>query len=533
MDERLQEQLLAEIATLKNRVHELETLHQADKARFDAFMQYSPIVAFIKDAEGRMLYINERFIEVFGFDKVDWYGKTDHDLWPTDTADTLRKNDIAVLAGGHPVQIEECLTLPDGVHHWLAIKFPFTDARGNIYLGGTAVDITEMKTMQRSLQEAREQAESATKAKSRFLANMSHEIRTPMNGILGASQLLQELPLPADVARYVGVIHRSAQSLRVLLDDILDLSKIEAGKLIMESAPFNLRWLVNDIHELFRPQAQSKNIGFVLDTSGLEQEWLVGDANRIRQILSNLASNAIKFTYRGKVEIRCSSKVTSDGAGDRARVDIEVVDSGIGIAESSLDHMFEDFFQVDPSIARTFGGTGLGLAISRRLSQLMSGTLECQSVQGQGSTFSLHLELPTYAAPEDSTSDKARTRRNYAKRALLVEDNRANRIVTERMLDQLGLRTDTAETGLEALDKVSRNAYDIVLMDLHMPVMDGLEATRRIRRMPGRKGVPIVAVTANAMKETVEHCLSAGMNGYVAKPMSLPALVQELDRWLH
>jgi two-component system, sensor histidine kinase len=531
MNERPYQELLAEIAALKTRVHELETLHQMDQARFDAFMQYGPVLTFIKDAEGRLLYINERFIEVFGFHGVDWYGKTDDELWPFETARKLREQDLAVLAGGRPIQVEEPMVRPDGIHHWLWMRFPFTDAQGTRYLGGTAVEITEMKAMQRSMQQARELAESSAQAKSRFLANMSHEIRTPMNGILGASQLLQELPLRADVARYVGIIHRSAKGLRVLLDDILDLSKIEAGQLVIESVPFNLRRLVQDVHELFRPLAQGKGIGFVLRTDALTQEWLVGDPNRIRQILVNLASNAIKFTQRGKVELQCSS--TLDPSGQCARVDLQVIDSGIGIPAASLPHMFQDFFQVDPSIARTFGGTGLGLAICRRLSLLMNGTLECQSVPGQGSRFSLRLDLPGYAAPEDGIPDAAGTERNYEKRALLVEDNRINRLITERLLDQLGLRTDTAETGLEAVDKVKQNTYDIVLMDLHLPIMDGLEATRRIRCMPGRKAVPIVAVTANAMKETVEHCMSAGMNGYVAKPMSLPALVQELDRWLH
>jgi PAS domain S-box-containing protein len=530
MDERPYQELLAEIAALQARVHELETLHQTDQARFDAFVQHSPIVALIKDAGGRLLYINERFIEVFGFQEVTWYGKTDDELWPRDIARKLREQDSAVLAGSRPIQVEESMARPDGVHHWLWMRFPFTDARGTRYLGATAVEITDMKAVQRSAQQACELAESSAQAKSRFLANMSHEIRTPMNGILGASQLLQELPLRTDVARYVGIIHRSAQGLRVLLDDILDLSKIEAGKLVIETVPFNLRRLVQDVHELFRPQAQARGIGFVLRADALQQEWLVGDPHRIRQILTNLASNAIKFTHRGKVEIRCSSAL--DPGGQRARVCLQVIDSGIGIPEASLPHMFQDFFQVDPSIARTFGGTGLGLAICRRLSLLMNGTLECQSVPCQGSTFSLRLDLPGYAAPEDAIPDAVHTGRNYEKRALLVEDNRINRVITERMLDQLGLRTDTAETGLEAVDKVMQNTYDIVLMDLHMPIMDGLEATRRIRCMPERKAVPIVAVTANAMKETVEHCMSAGMNGYVAKPMSLPALVEELDRWL-
>jgi PAS domain S-box-containing protein len=531
MDQRPYQELLAEIAALEARVHELETLHQADQARFDAFMQHSPVIAFIKDAGGRLLYINERFIEVFGFREVDWYGKTDDELWPCDVARTLREQDMAIVAGGQPIQVEEAMARPDGVHHWLWMKFPFTDAQGTRYLGGTAVEITEMKTLQDSVQQAREMAESSAQAKSRFLANMSHEIRTPMNGILGASQLLQELPLRADVARYVGIIHRSASGLRVLLDDILDLSKIEAGKLVIESVPFNLRWLVQDVHELFRPLARAKGIGFVLRTGALEQEWLLGDPNRIRQILVNLASNAIKFTRQGEVELLCSSVL--DPSSQRARVGVQIVDSGIGIPEASLPHIFQDFFQVDPSIARTFGGTGLGLAICRRLSVLMNGTLECRSAPGQGSTFSLRLDLPGHAAPEDERPGAVRTERNYEKRALLVEDNRINRVITERILDQLGLDIDTAETGLEAVDKVQHNSYDIVLMDLQLPLMDGLEATRRIRCMPERKAVPIVAVTANAMKETVEHCMSAGMNGYVAKPMSLPALVQELDRWLH
>lgn len=436
----------------------------------------------------------------------------------------------------------------------LVAGFLFTGLMG-------ALCYTSLRSLryQRLIGKEKYAAEAAGRDKARFLANMSHEIRTPLHGILGASAVLEDTTLDEESRRYVGVINRSAKSLSSLLSDILDFSNIESGKLYTELAPFDLRQTVRDVYHLLLADAAEKQLSFTVHTDGIEINHLVGDFGRIRQILINLVGNAIKFTTRGSIELICrswpidppsgSADSLADNRADKLDVKakkqagqpaepdvaivIEVRDTGIGIADEQMSKVFDYFAQLDSSTTRAFGGAGLGLAISRRLAQLMGGDLSFESVKGKGSTFIVNLKLVEYR--DEDTLELARpgsTERTYDKTALLVEDNRVNMLIASKLLSQLGLTIDTALNGREAVSKVQDNDYDLVIMDLQMPVMDGIEATRRIRQLRSSDELPIVALTANAMQGTAELCFAVGMNGYLTKPIARKALIAELDRWL-
>ena len=394
-------------------------------------------------------------------------------------------------------------------------------------LGAMARAIGERRE---ELQNSRDEAWRANKAKSEFLANMSHEIRTPLNAVLGLAGVLIDSPLNDEQRRQVALIKESGDNLLGLLNDILDLSKLDAGQIELENAAFDAAALTRDSLDLLRPRASEKGIELRFEAADDIPPAVVGDPARLRQVLINLVGNAIKFTEKGGVTVRLSAR---PGEGGLALAAWSVADTGIGIPAERIGSLFQEFVQADNSISRRFGGTGLGLAICKRLVDRMGGTIDVTSVQGHGSTFTFRLPLaiasaPVVAArPHGQTQDLAAfvAARGRAVRILVVEDNVTNQFVARSILKVDGVHVDVAANGHEAIEAVTRHGYDLVFMDLQMPEMDGLTATRTIRARGGRFAeLPIVAFSANAYASDIDACAAAGMNGHVAKPVQKETL---------
>ena len=461
------------------------------------------------------------------------------------TGENLKAGDVLRRSSWKPGRCERFeieLLDPEKGSRWFDFECEFSRDGDAVRAVGYVADITEHKQHEASLRMAAEAAEAANRAKSSFLANMSHELRTPMNAIIGLSYLALKTDLTTQQYEYISRISESSTALLGILNDILDLTKVEANKLELARTPFNLKKELGILAAVVLPEAEGKGLEFSLEIAPDVPLLLMGDALRVRQVLLNLCNNAVKFTDEGAVSLRVR---VVDSTNTRVRLEFVVRDCGIGIPESEIGRIFSPFMQVDESATRRFGGTGLGLAISKRLVELMGGTLTVGSRVNKGSTFRVELAFPLAedVPPGDAGSfcsggnvpDESLPLGDLVgQRVLVVEDNELNQYVILNMLARFGVETCVAENGRDAVDRYAEDQdFDVILMDVQMPVMNGYDATRRIREsgLPRCRSVPILAMTAHAMRGDEERSFAAGMNAHLTKPIDVRELVFSLSRW--
>ncbi|MDN4501592.1 ATP-binding protein [Alteromonadaceae bacterium BrNp21-10] len=479
-----------------------------------------------KDNELRYLGANKYYLKDINVTALsDIVGKTDDEISGMQRAEYFASIDRKIIAGNSDVvSFDEQHTNAEGETVYISVsrrQLCSEDGR-NIGILASYYDITERKNMEFDLLDAKQTAEQANLAKSQFLANMSHEIRTPLNGVMGLIELCLDTTLSDKQQNYLTKANLSAKTLLHIINDVLDISKIEAEQVQIESVPFSLQQILGSIEDQFLPQAKSKNIDFNQSYFGPDNLWVKGDPTRLLQILMNLCGNAIKFTEQGSVSCRCD--VDIDGA--TATLTYRIQDSGVGIDEQVLPNLFRNFTQADNSISRKFGGTGLGLYIVKLLLKLMNGEVNVQSKLGEGTCFEASLKLPVCRAQNEASADTELVPDLTAKRILLVEDNDINRLIAIEILSIAGANVVFAVNGQEAINKLETDTFDVVLMDIQMPVMDGCEAMSIIRATPKWDTLTVIALTANAMTHEIEQYRQLGFNDHVAKPFDHLHLLQ-------
>ncbi len=492
-------------------------------------------------AAPEIVYVNRSFTELTGYSAEEVIGRSPKILQgiKTDrkTLDRMRE----AIDNCRPISVELLNYSKDGFEYWLELNVNpiFCPQSGEcIYFIATERDITERKNAESELLKALEKTEMATRAKSEFLANMSHELRTPMNGILGLAEILQGQELTDDVRECIDAIHGSGMSLLSIVNDILDLSKIEAQELEIEKYPFKSRDVLKNIRDLTAIAASRKGLNYDIQIGENVPEWFMGDGKRIQQIIFNLVGNAIKFTEQGGIAIHMDWKTVR---GEDSLM-IQVQDTGIGIPIEFQEQLFNKFSQADSSISRKFGGTGLGLAITKYLVEMMGGHISFTSQINQGTIFFLNIPI-TEAPKQDILQTEIKVSNENALtgidlqniRALIVEDHPINQMLAVKWLKKLGLKNiDSAMNGFESITLLRNNSYDFILMDCQMPELDGFETTSLIRDMEKQinKRTPIIAMTANAMLGERERCLQAGMDDYLSKPLNFAQFQSCIAQWI-
>jgi PAS domain S-box-containing protein len=507
-----------------------------------ALMESVPDLIYFKDRELRFTRVNQAHARTLGAkDSADCIGRSDSDYFDSGDALRWRLEEEEIARSGQP-QIDRIGQVRNsrGNLCWMSTtKIPIFDRSGQFSgIAGISRDITALKNSEIVLREQKASAELANRAKSVFLSNMSHEMRTPMNAILGMADLLSESPLNPKQRDYVRVFQKAGANLLHLINDILDLSKVESGHFELEAIDFDLGALLEKTIEMMAPRAEDRGLKLTFEISPEVALGLVGDPNRLRQILINLIGNALKFTPRGSVTLG----VEQDPGGAAGWLRFSVIDTGIGIAADKAEMIFESFTQADSSTTRMYGGTGLGLSISKGLVELMGGRIACTSELGQGSTFS--FTAPFEIRKEKEIADSAEPAavaipqagaapQSNATRVLIVEDCEENLILTKAYLEDSGFELEEAENGQIAVEKVISSKPDLVLMDLQMPVMDGLQATRAIRQWETEMHAPrrpILALTAHAAEEEVSRSLEAGCTEHLTKPIKKATLLEAISR---
>ena len=491
----------------------------------------SPDLICVAGLDGFLKQVNPAWEDKLGWKSEELTARPWIDFIHPEEKESFLAAVLKLEAGAASISMETRFRCNEESYRWISWKVTSHLENDMVYAVGR--DITDMKHTEEQLILAKEEALQSVKFKEQFLANMSHEIRTPMNAVLGFTRLLKDTNLEDDQLEYVNTINTAGQNLLVLINDILDYSKIEAGKLAIEHIDFNFRDVVFNVQKMLEPLAQEKHLDLNFKYSNALPTNFKGDPVRLTQILTNLVNNAIKFTRKGKVELEV--KLIKEER-TRSILQITISDTGIGIPRGQLKAIFESFTQARTDISRKYGGTGLGLTIVKKLVDLLDGSIEVESKYGKGSTFSVTLPLVTIITIQPKKEeDYIRDRYRLGQlKVLVAEDNKINQLLAKKVLDRWKFESDIVKNGLEALEAIEKKEYDVILMDVQMPEMDGYETTRKIRSDENEKTrkIPIIAMTAHAEPSQIDLCLESGMDDYISKPFYASELYDKIAQFL-
>jgi two-component system sensor histidine kinase/response regulator len=522
---------------------EAEQALRASELQYRSLFEHNPQPMFAYDRDTlQIIAVSNSAVAAYGYTSEEFLAMTITDLAPADgiagvaPADGVVGVDRPQSDGSTGAVRQRRHQYKDGTTIDVEVTGDDVMIDGSPCRLALCLNVTERNRVAAELAAARDAAVEASNMKSAFLANISHEIRTPMNGVIGMTELLLDGRLDDDERFLAEHVAQSGELMLELINDILDISKIEAGHVEIELTDFLLRQSIQHACALAAPRAQAKGLELDVEIDDALPEQVLGDSHRLRQVILNMVGNAVKFTSEGRVLLRATARPRDD---NDTIVRIEVVDTGIGIESSKLEQIFEPFTQADVSTTRRYGGTGLGLAIARELTELMGGTIGVESEPGVGTTFWIELPLPASVAVNGQPSSVAgvsgTTNPQWLTEPLVLvaEDNPVNQIVAVRTLERCGCRAEVASDGVQALEMLSKHHYDGVLMDCQMPVMDGYQATTELRRREdGGHHTPVIAMTAHAMSDAAEKCLAAGMDDYISKPLRRAELTDTLHRWI-